>query len=136
MANELSHQIPRVQCRTCTKWALPRPESRETRHENTTQRGTRHAGLPMPRRERVMAHRALPPQERAQGRRRGSHVTIVDRFTGRSWSARKSARRHVGKGIVRTVQWRKRNVIEVGLSGSGSSDLGAVVGYYIDPLGA
>lgn len=23
MANELSHQIPRVQCRTCTKWAYP-----------------------------------------------------------------------------------------------------------------
>jgi hypothetical protein len=55
-----------------------------------------------------------------------------DRLDGRSWSARESARVH----IVRTVQWRTRNVIGVGLTCSGSSDLGAIVGYYIDPLGA
>jgi hypothetical protein len=54
-----------------------------------------------------------------------------NQLDARSWGPQESARVH----IVQTVQWRTRNVIEVGLTCSGSSDLGAIIGYYIDPLG-
>lgn len=63
-------------------------------------------------------------------------ATLTNCLTGRSRSVRESTWSHAGKGIVQTVQWRTRNVIKVGLSGSRSSDLGAVYGYHIDPLGA